>query len=160
MTQGDKETFKEYAQRFIQKSAQVHPALDEREVTDLFFETLSPFYSEKMFVVATQKFNDIMDTGMRIEDWVRKGRFPKEGSSTCCQYPTTYPSSTNAKLPATKATTILSTIIPTTIPTKSATILLTTLSPSTTSTTTTSSSSPSTTKSPSQNLFSSYTNVI
>jgi len=42
MSQGDKETFKEYAQRFIQKSAQVRPALEEREVTDLFFETLSP----------------------------------------------------------------------------------------------------------------------
>jgi len=59
---GDKETFKEYAQRFIQKSAQVRPALEEREVTDLFFETLSPFYSEKMCVVATRKFTDIVDT--------------------------------------------------------------------------------------------------
>jgi len=76
MTQGDKETFKEYAQCFIQKSAQVRQALDEREVTDMFFETLSPFYSEKMFVLATQKFTDIVDTGMRIEDWVRKGSFP------------------------------------------------------------------------------------
>jgi len=82
MTQGDKETFKEYAQRFIQKSAQVRPTLDEREATDLFFETLSPFYSEKMSAVATQKFTDIVDTGMRIEDWVRKGRFPKEGGSS------------------------------------------------------------------------------
>jgi len=34
MSQGDKETFKEYAQRFIQKSAQVRPALEEMEVTD------------------------------------------------------------------------------------------------------------------------------
>ena len=82
MTQGDKETFKDYAQRFIQKSAQVCPALDKREVTDLFFETLSPFYSKKMFDVATQKFTDIVDTGMRIEDWVRKGRFLKEGGSS------------------------------------------------------------------------------
>jgi len=82
MSQGDKETFKEYAQRFIQKSAQVRPALEEREVNELFFETLSPFYSEKMYVVATQKFTDIVDTGMRVEEWVLKGRFPKEiGSS-------------------------------------------------------------------------------
>jgi len=82
MTQGDKETFKDYAQRYIQKSAQVRPALGEREVTYLFFETLSPFYSEKMFVVATQKFIDIVDIGMGVEDWVRKGRFHKEGSSS------------------------------------------------------------------------------
>ena len=82
MTQGVKETFKEYAQRFIQRFAQVRPTLEEREVTDLIFETLSPFYSEKMFVVATQKFTDIVDTGMCIDEWVRKGRFPKEGGSS------------------------------------------------------------------------------
>jgi len=70
MTQGDKESFKEYAHRFIQKSAQVRPSLDGRKVTNLFFETLSPFYSKKMLVVATQMFTDIVDMGMRIEDWV------------------------------------------------------------------------------------------
>jgi len=82
MTQGEKESFKEYAQRFIQKSAQIRPLLDESEVTDAFFETLSPFYSKKMLGCASQKFTDMVDMGVRIEEWVRKGRVSKEGSSS------------------------------------------------------------------------------
>ncbi|XP_039686840.1 uncharacterized protein [Medicago truncatula] len=82
MTQSDKESFKEYAQRFIQKSAQIRPPLDEREVSDLFYETLSPFYSEKMLGCASQKFTDMVDMGVRIEDWVRKGRVSKDGASS------------------------------------------------------------------------------
>ncbi|XP_024640586.1 uncharacterized protein [Medicago truncatula] len=82
MTQGDKESFKEYAQRFVQKSAQIRPPLDEREVSDLFYETLSPFYSEKMLGCASQKFTDMVDMGVRIEDWVRKGRVSKDGASS------------------------------------------------------------------------------
>ena len=79
---GEKESFKEYAQRFIQKSAQIRPPLDESEVTDAFFETLSPFYSKKMLGCASQKFTDVVDMGVRIEEWVRKGRVSKEGSSS------------------------------------------------------------------------------
>jgi hypothetical protein len=82
MTQGHKESFKEYAQRFIQKSAQIRPSLDEREISDLFYETLSPFYSEKMLACASQKFTDMIDMGVRIEDWVRKGHMTKENGSS------------------------------------------------------------------------------
>ncbi|XP_039688637.1 uncharacterized protein [Medicago truncatula] len=82
MTQDDKESFKEYAQRFIQKSAQIRPPLDEREVSDLFYETLSPFYSEKMLGCASQKFTNMVDMGVRIEEWVRKGRVSKDGASS------------------------------------------------------------------------------
>jgi hypothetical protein len=67
MTQGDKESFKEYAQRFIQKSAQIRPSLEESEIS----ETLSPFYSEKMLACASQKFTDMVDMGVRIEEWAR-----------------------------------------------------------------------------------------
>lgn len=42
------------------------------EVSYLFYETLSPFYSEKMFGCASQKFTDMVDLGVRIEEWVRK----------------------------------------------------------------------------------------
>jgi len=80
MTQGEKESFKEYAQRFIQKSAQIRLPLNESEVTDVFFETLSSFYSDKMLGCASQKFTDMVEMGVRIEEWVRKGRVSKEGS--------------------------------------------------------------------------------
>jgi hypothetical protein len=82
MSQGHKESFKEYAQRFIQKSAQIRPSLDEKELSDLFYETLSPFYSKKMLACASQKFTDMVDMGVRIEDWVRKGHMAKESGSS------------------------------------------------------------------------------
>ncbi|XP_024626765.1 uncharacterized protein [Medicago truncatula] len=81
LTQKDKESFKEYAQRFIQKAAQIRPPLDERELSELFYETLSPCYSEKMIVCASQKFTDLVETGMRIEEWARKGAAVSGSSS-------------------------------------------------------------------------------
>ncbi|XP_039682835.1 uncharacterized protein [Medicago truncatula] len=81
LTQKEKESFKEYAQRFIQKVAQIRPPLDERELSELFYETLSPCYSEKMIVCASQKFTDLVETGMRIEEWARKGAAVSGSSS-------------------------------------------------------------------------------
>lgn len=52
------------------------------EVSYLFYETLSPFYSENMFGCASQKFTDMVDLGVRIEEWVRKGRGSKDGVSS------------------------------------------------------------------------------
>lgn len=51
-------------------------------MTELFFETPSPFYSEKMLGCVTQKFTDMVDMGVRIEEWIRKGRVTKEGGSS------------------------------------------------------------------------------
>ncbi|XP_039682905.1 uncharacterized protein [Medicago truncatula] len=81
LTQKDKESFKEYAQRFIQKASQIRPPLDERELSEMFYETLSPCYSEKMIVCASQKFIDLVETGIRIEDWARKGAGSSGGSA-------------------------------------------------------------------------------
>ncbi|XP_024628719.1 DNA translocase FtsK-like [Medicago truncatula] len=81
LTQKDKESFKEYAQRFIHKAAQIRPPLDERELSEMFYETLSPCYSEKMIVCASQKFTDLVETGIRIEDWARKGAGASGSSS-------------------------------------------------------------------------------
>ncbi|XP_024634522.1 uncharacterized protein [Medicago truncatula] len=81
LTQKDKESFKEYAQRFIQKASQIRPPLDERELSEMFYETLNPCYSEKMIVCASQKFTDLVETGIRIEDWARKGTGASGSSS-------------------------------------------------------------------------------
>ena len=35
-----------------------------------------------MLGCASQKFTDVVDMGVRIEEWVRKGRVSKEGSSS------------------------------------------------------------------------------
>ena len=66
-------TFEELANAFVQQykynsylapnrsNYHIHPPLDESEVTDVFFETLSSFYSEKMLGCASQKFTDMVD---------------------------------------------------------------------------------------------------
>lgn len=44
MSQKDKETLEEYAQRWCEIAAQVSPSLEEKEMKKLFLNTLSPFY--------------------------------------------------------------------------------------------------------------------
>lgn len=39
----------------------------------MLYETLSSCYLEKMIVCASQKFTDLVETGIRIEEWARKG---------------------------------------------------------------------------------------
>jgi len=52
MTQEDQETFKAYAQRWRNIAAQVSPPLDEKELTRIFINTLSPFYYNMMVASA------------------------------------------------------------------------------------------------------------
>jgi hypothetical protein len=78
MTQNDNESFKAYAQRWRDFAEQVRPRLEEKELTEIFLETLDPFYFEHMLASASGDFVDMMTAGMRIEDWVRKGHLIKE----------------------------------------------------------------------------------
>lgn len=68
MTQEDKESFREYAQWWRKIASQIRPPLDDKELTMLFLETLSPFYYEKMVGCASQKFTNMIGMGMRIEE--------------------------------------------------------------------------------------------
>ncbi|KAI5438090.1 hypothetical protein KIW84_023998 [Lathyrus oleraceus] len=58
MSQKDKETFKEYAQRWRELAAQIVPPLEEKEMTKIFLKTLSSFYYERMIVSAPSDFTD------------------------------------------------------------------------------------------------------
>src|SRR4030065_2937957 len=78
MTQNDKETFKEYAQRWREFAAQVRPPLEENELTKIFLNTLDSFYYQKMFAGAFRNFAEMMTMGMRIEEAIREGRLVKE----------------------------------------------------------------------------------
>ena len=82
LTQKEKESFKEYAQRWRQLAAQIRPPLEERELTKLFLNTLSPFYLEKMIGSASHDFNEMVGMGMRIEEALRDGRLVREHAPT------------------------------------------------------------------------------
>jgi hypothetical protein len=77
MTQGDKETFKEYAQQWRNIAAQVSPRVKEKQMTKLFLKTLSQFYYEKMVGSASKSFADLVGVGVSLEG-VREGRLVME----------------------------------------------------------------------------------
>ncbi|CAJ2674231.1 unnamed protein product [Trifolium pratense] len=79
MTQKDKETFKEYAQRWREIAAQINPPLEEKEMTKIFLKTLGSFYYERMIASAPSDFTEMVNMGMRLEEGVREGRLAKDG---------------------------------------------------------------------------------
>jgi hypothetical protein len=86
MTQKDKETFKEYAQRWRELATQITPPLEEKEMTKIFLKTLSSFYYERMIASAPSDFTKMVNVGMRLEEGVREGRLTKEEGSSAKHY--------------------------------------------------------------------------
>jgi len=82
MTQNDNESFKAYAQRWRDFTAQVRPPLKEKELAKIFLKTLDQFYYENMVSSAPSDFTEMMTIGMRLEEGVREGRLVKESAFT------------------------------------------------------------------------------
>ncbi|XP_050875325.1 uncharacterized protein LOC127078957 [Lathyrus oleraceus] len=82
MSQRDKETFKEYAQRWREVAAQICPPLEESEMTKIYLKTLSSFYYERMIASAPSDFTNMVNMGMRLEEGVCEVRLVKEGGSS------------------------------------------------------------------------------
>ncbi|XP_058741175.1 uncharacterized protein LOC131613532 [Vicia villosa] len=82
MSQKEKESFKEYAQRWREIAAQIVPPMEEKEMTKVFLKTLNAFYYEKMVASAPSDFTEMVNMGMRIEEGIREGRLVKEASSS------------------------------------------------------------------------------
>jgi len=81
MTQGNKETFKEYAQRWRDTVAQVSSRIEGKEMTKLFLKTLNQFYYEKMVGSAPKNFAEMVGMGVQLEEGVREGRLVKDETS-------------------------------------------------------------------------------
>ncbi|KAK2370575.1 hypothetical protein QL285_083616 [Trifolium repens] len=77
LTQKEKESFKEYAQRWRELAAQICPPLEEKELCKLFLNTLSQFYYKKMVASTPNNFTEMVAMGMRLEQGVREGRLMK-----------------------------------------------------------------------------------
>src|SRR4030042_2241934 len=82
MSQKDKESFKEYAQRWRQVAARIRPPPEERELTKMFLDTLPAVYYERMIGVASHDFTDLVGMGMRIEEALRVRRLSRGGTSS------------------------------------------------------------------------------
>ena len=80
------ESFRQYAQRWRDISAQVEPLLTKKKITILFINTLkAPFY-DKLVGSATKDFADIVISGELIENAINNGRMESPESSKG-QYP-------------------------------------------------------------------------
>jgi len=70
----DKESIREYAQRWRDLVAQVHPPLLDKEMVNLFANTLKDQYYEHVMGSSAQQFTDAVVVVERIEQGVKSGR--------------------------------------------------------------------------------------
>ncbi|XP_050920042.1 uncharacterized protein LOC127137643 [Lathyrus oleraceus] len=74
MFQHDKESFKEYAQRWRELASQVEPPLAEKELAELFIDTVQPQFYEKMVGSTSLGFSELVAIGARVEYGLRNGK--------------------------------------------------------------------------------------
>ena len=87
MSQREKESFKEYAQRWRELVAQVEPPLAEKELTGLFMDTLQSLFWEKMIGSVSSGFADLVTIGERLEEGIKKGKITGVEASNSAKKP-------------------------------------------------------------------------
>jgi len=70
----EKESIREYAQRWRDLAAQVHPPILDKEMVTLFANTLKDPYYEHVMGSSAQQFTDVIAVAERIEQGVKNGR--------------------------------------------------------------------------------------
>ncbi|GKV41669.1 hypothetical protein SLEP1_g49169 [Rubroshorea leprosula] len=70
------ETFKEYAQRWRIKTAQVQPPMTESELNNLFVKSMRGPYLDKMLTHSSDDFAKLVHIGENIEDAIKSGKIP------------------------------------------------------------------------------------
>ncbi|XP_050876948.1 uncharacterized protein LOC127080680 [Lathyrus oleraceus] len=74
LSQGQNESFKEYAQKWRELVARVHPPMSEIELVDLFMGTLQGVYYDRMVGSTPVGFSKLVMAGERIEIRVKLGK--------------------------------------------------------------------------------------
>jgi len=75
MCKKEHESFKEYAQRWRDRAAQVASSMMEREMITMIVDTLPVFYYEKMVGYMPSSFANLLFAGERIDVGIRRGKF-------------------------------------------------------------------------------------
>ena len=74
LEKNDRESIREYAQRWRDLAAQVHPPLLDKEMVTLFANTLRAPYYEHVMGSSAQQFMDAVAVAERIDQGIRSGR--------------------------------------------------------------------------------------
>lgn len=77
MTMKERESFKEYAYRWRELVAQVEPPLSEKELTDIFVDTLWDPYFDKLVSSWAYGFADLVAIGDIVEKELKDGKILK-----------------------------------------------------------------------------------
>jgi hypothetical protein len=74
MEKDNKESIREYTQRWCEIAAQVYPFLLEKEMISLFVNTFKAPYFEYLVGISTQHVSDLVAVAERIEQAIRLGK--------------------------------------------------------------------------------------
>lgn len=81
LTQGQNESFKEYAQKWRELAAKVQPPMMERELVDMFMGTLQGPYYDRMVGSTSEGFSELVMAGERIEAGLKMGKIQLANTS-------------------------------------------------------------------------------
>ena len=70
----ERETFREYAQRWRELAAQVEPPLPEKEVTRIFVDTLNDPFFDRLVSSEVPDFAHLVTNGDRIKKGLKDGK--------------------------------------------------------------------------------------
>ncbi|XP_058741285.1 uncharacterized protein LOC131613654 [Vicia villosa] len=85
LTQKVDESFREYAQRWRELASRVQPPLLERELIDMFMDTLQDPYLNRMVGCAASEFSTLVVIGERIEHGLMTGKI--QNAATNFEFP-------------------------------------------------------------------------
>jgi hypothetical protein len=74
MKKNNKESIREYTQRWRETTAEVNPPLLEKEMINLFVNTFKAPYFEYLVRSSTQHFSDLVAIAERIKQAIHLGR--------------------------------------------------------------------------------------
>ena len=84
---GSNEGFKEYAQKWRDLAGRVHPPLTDRELIDIFIETLiGPFFNH-LIKISSVGLTELILTGERVEIGIKSGKIQRGASSSSGKQP-------------------------------------------------------------------------
>src|SRR4051812_33089626 len=74
MSMGSNESFNEYAQKWRDLAGRVKPSLADREMVDMFMNTLTSLFYSHLLGSSSSGFTELILTGERVESGIRSGK--------------------------------------------------------------------------------------
>ena len=87
MSIGAGEGFKDHTQKWRDLAGRVQPPLSDRELVDMFLQTLSGPFFNHLIGISSAGFTELILTGERVEAEIRSGKIQEDTSSSSVKIP-------------------------------------------------------------------------